>query len=123
MQLEKFRDERGSSVVEFLFFGLLANVCILLASLQLGHLQHRQFVVQVVAKQITRAVVHDLKVDSIVSQASAIAKTFGFSADQILIDVQCEPKCDSEIEPGALVRVNANFEGQQASSIMRAPRN
>jgi hypothetical protein len=101
----KFSDDRGSALIEFVGFGLLLQVLLLAAVIQLnGSLQDK-----ILAESIARHSLRSYVLTGVDVQTSAheILASFG-SAAQPVIELSCQPDCQtSRAELQLVVRVGS----------------
>lgn len=89
--------ETGSAVVEFTFLGLLLLVPVVYLVLTVGQLQGGSFAVVGAADQAAKVYADAQTVEQAdlrARQAAMLAVSdFGFSDEQVLIDIACEGEC------------------------------
>lgn len=116
MHLAKFsrvlRYEGGSALIEFLLYGALLQVSVLLIGLQVIGLQSSQLAVESIARHALRAfVVAGQPPDQ---TAQSLLTDFG-STKKAAIDFRCQPDCYSE---GAIITIRVSLDGTSAESSM-----
>ncbi|WP_216698758.1 hypothetical protein [Arthrobacter sp. H41] len=98
--------ETGSAVVEFTFLGLLLLVPVVYLVLTVGQLQGGSFAVVGAADQAAKVYADAQTVEQAdlrARQAAMLAVSdFGFSGEQVLIDIACEGEC---LSPASSVTV------------------
>ena len=114
MHLVKFsralRQERGSAIIEFLLYGVLLQVSVLLIGVQVVNLQSSQLAAESIARHALRAfVVAGQQPDQ---TAQSLLRDFG-STKTADIALRCQPDCYSE---GALITIMVSLAGASASS-------
>ena len=101
MRCVNFKSESGSVVIEFVGFGILAQVPLLLVAIGLTGLRHDQLAADAINRDALRS--FSLEGRAPESTAAEIARDFGIPIDRIAIQLDCEDgDCES---PGALVRM------------------
>ena len=109
----KFSDDSGSAVIEFLGFGVLLQVPILLFTLQLVGLQHDQLAVEAIVRQVARSFVIEGKDPW--AAASQVAANFGVRANTLQVHVLCDPTDCSQ--DGAVMNIQAQVGQASASAV------
>lgn len=118
MRLAKFSralsQDKGSAIIEFLLYGVLLQVSVLLIGLQVISLQSSQLAVESIARHALRAfVVTGQQADQ---TAQSLLRDFG-STKTAEIDLRCQPDCYSE---GAIITIKVSLAGASAvSSVVR----
>ncbi|MEO0049043.1 MAG: hypothetical protein RL556_375 [Actinomycetota bacterium] len=112
-------DQQGSAVIEFVFFGLFASTSIAFGALSLSQVQHDQYLAQLAAKQVGRALAMSADYAVLTTEVQAITESLNAQKNEIAISVECLPSCSASlaIQPGAVVQATATFRNQ--SSVFR----
>lgn len=88
MKFVNFKCDAGSVVLEFIGFGLLLQIPILMAVLALSAAQHDQLVAEAITRDSLRSfMVIDKNPES---TASEVAKVYGVSLDRVHISMSCQ---------------------------------
>ena len=101
MRCVNFKNDSGSVVLEFVGFGILAQVPLLMVAIGLSSLQHDQLA----ADAINRDALRSFTLQGRAPEATAveIAADFGIAVDRVKIQLDCEDgDCES---PGGLLRM------------------
>lgn len=110
----KINDETGSMVIEFLLYGVLFQIGILIFALQSFSLQAQQLA----ADSIARHALRSLLVSGIEPELSADQILRSFQSDRKAdVQLDCRPDCDSS---GSLITLSVKV--GQASAIAAAIR-
>lgn len=114
MRLAKFSralsQDKGSAIIEFLLYGVMLQVSVLLIGLQVISLQSSQLAVESIARHALRAfVVTGQQPDQ---TAQSLLRDFG-STKTADIDLRCQPDCYSE---GAIITIKVSLAGASAAS-------
>ena len=88
MKFASYKSDEGSVVLEFIGFGLLLQIPILMAVLALSAAQHDQFVAEAIARDSLRSFMLIDKAPE--STASEVAKVYGVSVDRVHISIACQ---------------------------------
>lgn len=113
MQLERFSDERGSAVLEFVGFGLVLQLLILFAALQITEVQKHQLAAEAIARHALRSlIISDVAVDATANQ---VATDFGITQAPKLF-LACNPDCQTA---GALAQLKVVVGKAVAQAAMR----
>ena len=120
----EFADQQGSAVIEFVFFGLFASTSIAFGALSLLQVQHDQFLAQLAAKQVGRALAISSDYSMLNAEVQAITESLNSQKNEMIISVECLPTCSENlaIEPGAVVQATATFRNQTSVFRIRALR-
>lgn len=107
-----FSDDRGSAIIDFLGYGLILQIPILLFAVQLNNLQSNQLVAESIARHSLRSYV----LQGIAPQATAnqVIRDFA-AAGNANTDLSCDPDCLSD---GSLIRLRVSFQNATATSVM-----
>jgi hypothetical protein len=108
----KIIDDRGSALIDFLGFGLLLQIPLLLLSTQLAAIQSMQLAADSIARHSLRSYVLQGKEPQ--ETALQIANDFHLSGDP-KIELICEPDC---ISPFSVLRLNVLIGSVKSSSVM-----
>jgi hypothetical protein len=109
----KFSDDSGSAVIEFLGFGVLLQLPILMFTLQLVALQHDQLAAEAIVRQLARSFVIEGK-DPLVA-TSEVATNFGVTSNKLQVHVVCDPTDCSQ--DGAVINIQAQVGQASASAV------
>lgn len=107
----RFVDDRGSAVLEFLAFGLLLQVSVLMWLINISSIQGQQIAAESVARHSLRAFVLSGTQPQITGQQ--IVNDFGIKV-QPELNFTCEPDCDS---PGSVLRLQVSVGAGKAQSV------
>ena len=107
----RFHDDRGSVVLEFLAFGMLLQVLVLMWLINISNLQGQQIAAESVARHSLRAFLLTGTQPQITGQQ--ILNDFGIKA-QPRLNVTCEPDCDS---PGSVLRLQVAVGAASAQAV------
>lgn len=88
MQFAKFKDDAGSVVLEFIGFGLLLQVPLLVLSLNLTALQHDQLAAEAISRNALRSMLLLDRAPEIT--ANQVAQLFHEPVSRVEIEVDCE---------------------------------
>ena len=113
MQLENFKSDKGSAVLEFVGFGLLFQITILAAALQVAEIQLDQIAAESIARHSLRSFI--LAAVPIEATAQQVATDFGISKIPNL-QLSCEPDCETA---GSLANLRVLVGKAVAQSTMR----
>jgi hypothetical protein len=84
-----FRDERGSVVLEFIAFGLLLQVPMVMFAANLVSIQNDQLAAEAITRDVLRSFVLQGAEPSAVSREAA--SLFGVAPSRILVSMTCRP--------------------------------
>ena len=104
-------DDRGSVVLEFLAFGLLLQVSVLMWFINISNLQGQQIAAESVARHSLRAFVLSGTQPQITGEQ--ILNDFGIKL-QPQLNFTCEPDCDS---PGSILRLQVLVGSAKAQAV------
>lgn len=108
----RIKDERGSLMIDFLGFGLLLQIPVLVLATQLATIQANQLAADSIARHSLRSfVLQDTPVESTARQISA---DFRLKINPV-VELNCEPDCTS---PESILRLKVYVGGIQATSVM-----
>ncbi len=113
MKTKDFRliDDRGSVVLEFLAFGLLLQVSVLMWLINISNLQGQQIAAESVARHSLRAFVLSGTQPQVTGEQ--ILHDFGIKVKPLL-SFTCEPDCDS---PGGILRLQVVVGAARAQAV------
>jgi hypothetical protein len=95
LKFANFSSESGSVVLEFVGFGLLLQVTLLLVILNLGALQHDQLAAEAISRDSLRAFLLIGKPPS--ATAAEIAKAYRVNLGRLTVTLICQADdCDAE---------------------------
>ena len=110
------RSDSGSAVVDFIGFGVLLQVPVLMFSTIALSLQHQQFALEAIARHAIRA--HVLIPDNSNTSrvVSELASDFGLNPNELILKLICnpDPSCN---EPGSLIRLDVELGGLSAQAM------
>ena len=112
MLLVKIEDDRGSALIDFLGFGVLLQIPVLVLAIQLSSLQTSQLAADSVARHALRSFV--LQGVEVEVTAREIAADFGLKVKP-LVTLDCEPDCTSA---GSILRIGVSIDDIKSSSVM-----
>lgn len=113
MKFANFSSESGSVVLEFVGFGLLLQVTLLLVILNLGALQHDQLAAEAISRDSLRAFLLIGKSPNVT--AAEIAKAYRVDPSRLTVTLICQADdCDTE---GNRVRVVTRIGSVQSEEI------
>jgi hypothetical protein len=112
-----FADESGSAVLEFVGFGLLLQITLLMISVDLAALQQSQFAAEAVARHSLRSFI--LTGTPVDLTAREIMTDFLMTAEPKL-QMSCLPAGGCE-NSGSIITLNVTVGRAQAQSSMRNP--
>jgi hypothetical protein len=124
MQLQRFsevrkllRAENGSAVLEFVGFGLILQILLLMMAVGLAEVQQTQFAAEAIARHSLRSYV--LMDTPILQAATEILDDFAVKAEPRLL-MTCRPigQCEAS---GALITLEVFLGKSEAVSVMRQP--
>lgn len=108
----RIKDERGSSMIEFLGFGLLLQVPVLMFATQLATIHTNQLAADSIARHSLRSfVLEDAPVELTAQQ---ISEDFRLKINPV-VDLDCKPDC---ISPESLLRLRVSVGSVEAVSVM-----
>lgn len=88
MKFANYKCDVGSVVLEFIGYGLLLQVPLLMLVLGLSSAQHDQLVAEAIARDSLRSFMLIDKAPE--STASEVAKVYGVSVDRVHISISCQ---------------------------------
>lgn len=107
-----FSDDRGSAVLEFIGFGVLVQVLILLAVLQLSQSQHEKLAAEAVARHSLRSFV----LVGTPPEQTATEVIAGFKINLVpQLKLTCKPNCEVV---GAIVGIDVSLGQAKARAVM-----
>ncbi|MFM6940002.1 MAG: hypothetical protein ACKOUD_05245 [Rhodoluna sp.] len=113
MQSVNFKSESGSAVLEFLGFGALLQIPILLGAITLTAIQHDQFAADAINREALRS--FTLLGVTPSQTASEIAMQFGIEPGRVSVKVQCE---DTDCNlPGKVISLTTTIGLAKASGV------
>ena len=115
-QSTNLSSDRGSAIVDFMGFGLLLQIPVLMFTTFALSMQHQQFALEAIARHGIRA--HVLVPDkaSTTRVISELAMDFGLKQSDLVWNLSCnpDPKC---IEPGSIARLQVKLGGLSAEAL------
>jgi hypothetical protein len=105
-------DQRGSAIIEFLLFGIVFQMAVLVLGLQIFSIQTSQLAAESIARHALRSFVvadQDPKVS-----AAELITTFDPKL-RVQVVLKCQPECFTD---GAVVTIRVQVEDAQASATM-----
>jgi hypothetical protein len=108
--------DRGSAVVDFIGFGVLLQIPVLMFSTVALSLQHQQFALEAIARHSIRAHVLILDKANTSRVVRELAADFGLNPTDLALNLSCtpDPTC---LEPGSLVRLEIKLGGLSAQAL------
>ena len=112
----KYLSDRGSAVVDFIGFGVLLQIPVLMFSTFALSLQHQQFAIEAIARHAIRAHVLLPDYSSTTSVVSELASDFGYKESDLVWKLSCnpDPKC---LAHGSIVRFEVKLGGLSAETM------
>lgn len=108
----RIKDERGSSMIDFLGFGLLLQIPVLLLASHLATIQANQLAADSIARHSLRSfVLQDTPVELTARQ---ISEDFRLKIEPV-VELDCIPDC---ISPESILRLKVSIGGVRATSVM-----
>jgi len=108
--------DRGSAVIDFIGFGVLLQIPVLMFATIALSSQHQQFALEAIARHGIRA--HVLVPDRINTTRviSELAADFGLKQSDLVWDLSCnpDPKC---VSPGSIARLQVKLGGLSAEAL------
>lgn len=108
----KIIDDRGSMLIDFLGFGVLLQLPVLLLATQFTSIQSQQLAADSIARHSLRSFV--LQGVAIETTAQEIARDFRLDSEPI-VDLICNPDCNS---PQSVLRLTVVLGDIRAASVM-----
>jgi hypothetical protein len=116
MPWPKLSGDKGSAVLEFVTIGLLLNVSVLTLAVQLLTHFQAQLAVESVARHVARAIAKDASALAVDELATSIAGDFSFRAEDVNLQVSCQPSdCDSL---DSIVAVEVSIQSATAKAVI-----
>jgi hypothetical protein len=108
--------DRGSAVVDFIGFGILLQIPILMFSTFVLSIQHQQFALEAIARHGIRAHVLVPDRENTNRVISELATDFGLKQSDLAWNLSCapDPKC---VEPGSVARLQIKLGGLSAEAL------
>ncbi|MEY3889415.1 MAG: hypothetical protein RLZZ90_673 [Actinomycetota bacterium] len=113
----KLHNDAGSAILEFVGFGLLLQVPLLMMAVNFAEVQQTQFAAEAIARHSLRSFV---LMGTPVSEAAAEIITDFRLTTQPSLQMSCRPVGDCEI-PGSTITLKVLLGKAQAQSVMRHP--
>jgi hypothetical protein len=114
--VNRFIEEKGSAILEFLIFGLAANLALLTFSVEIIQSQKNQLAADSIARHASRDFSLNLSEISAQQVASEVATGFSLQPNQWQIAAECEPAdC---MAADALVKIQVSVENSRATAQM-----
>jgi hypothetical protein len=104
--------ERGSSMIDFLGFGLLLQIPVLMLATQLATIQANQLAADSIARHSLRSFV--LQGAPVELTARQISEDFRLKITPF-VELDCQPDC---VSPESILRLKVSVGGVQATSVM-----
>ena len=110
------KSDRGSAIVDFIGFGLLLQIPVLLFATFALSTQHQQFALEAIARHGIRAHVLVPDKSSTTRVIREIALDFGLKEQDLVWSLSCnpDPKC---LAPGSIVRLEIKLGGLSAEAL------
>lgn len=105
-------DDRGSAIIEFLLYGALLQVLVLMIGTQIISLQSSQLAVESIARHALRAFV--VAGQEPEQTAQSLIKDLG-SKKTAVIQLRCQPDCHSD---GAVITIKVSLDSAVAEASM-----
>jgi hypothetical protein len=110
------RGDRGSAIVDFIGFGLLLQIPVLMFTTLTLSMQHQQFALEAIARHGIRS--HVLIPDKVntTKVISELALDFGIEQSELVWSLSCnpDPKC---VEPGSIALLQIKLGGLSAEAL------
>ena len=108
--------DRGSAIVDFIGFGVLLQITVLMFSTFALSVQHEQFALEAIARHGIRA--HVLVPDRVntVRVISELVADFGLVQSDIVWNLSCTPDLNC-VEPGSIARLQIKLGGLSAEAL------
>lgn len=116
MKISSIRAERGSAVIDFVLYGVMLQIGLLLFGLQVFEQQANQLAAESMARHSLRSFA--LTGTEVQETAVQVLNDFGTAtptSENLRVQLLCEPDCDSE---GSVLTVNVKFKRAVASSTL-----
>lgn len=114
--LSRFNGDSGSAILEFLIFGLAANLALLTFSVDLIQAQKNQLASDAIARHVSRDFSHTQSENSAQRVAGEVALSFNLQPNQWQIAAVCEPvECSAD---NALVKIQVLVENSVSTVVM-----
>lgn len=112
----RFLDEGGSGVVDFIGFGVLLQIPVLMFTTFALVQQHEQFALEAISRHSIRAHVLVPDYTSTERVIAELAQDFGIDESRLVWTLSCQPdsKC---LQPGTLVSLEVQLGGLSASAL------
>ena len=108
----RISEERGSALIDFLGFGLLLQIPILLLATQIFTIQSNQLAADSIARHSLRSfLLHEIPVEI---TAHEIAKDFGLTIEPS-VQLTCKPDCTN---PESILRIDVAVGAVRSNSTM-----
>lgn len=108
----KISDDRGSALLDFLGFGLLLQIPVLVLASQLATMQSNQLAADSIARHSLRSFA--LYGTEVAVTSQEIAEDLELKVSPA-VELLCSPDCTGS---GSILRINVTFEGINSSSVM-----
>ncbi|MEN9955045.1 MAG: hypothetical protein RLZZ41_709 [Actinomycetota bacterium] len=110
------KSDRGSAVVDFIGFGVLLQIPVLMFATAALAIQHQQFALEAIARHGIRA--HVLVPDKVntTKVINELASDFGLRQSDLVWVLSCSPD-PSCLEPGSIVRLEIKLGGLSAEAL------
>ncbi len=108
--------DRGSAIVDFIGFGVLLQIPVLVFATFALSMQHQQFALEAISRHGIRAHVLIPDKESTARVIMKLAMDFGLKQSDIFWNLSCnpDPKC---VEPGSIARLQVKLGGLSAEAL------
>lgn len=109
-------NDRGSAIIDFIGFGVLLQIPVLMFSTFALTLQHQQFAIEAIARHAIRAHVLLPGNASTTRVVRELAADFGLRESDLIWKLSCnpDPKC---LQPGSIVHLEIKLGGLSAEAL------
>lgn len=114
--LSRFNGDSGSAILEFLIFGLAANLALLTFSVDLIQAQKNQLASVAIARHVSRDFSQNQSETIAQRVAGEVARSFNLQPNQWQVAAECEP-VDCSVD-NALVKIQVLVENSVSTAVM-----
>lgn len=112
----EIQQEEGSALVDFIGFGVLLQIPVLLFSIQALSLQNQQFAIEAIARHAIRAHVLASDITNTQRVVSELAADFGLNKSDLSWNLVCTPD-PSCLDTGSLIQFEIKIGGLSAQAL------
>lgn len=114
--LSRFNGDSGSAILEFLIFGLVANLALLTFSVDLIQVQKNQLASDAIARHVSREFSQNQNETFAQRVAGQVAHSFNLQPNHWQVSAECEPvDCFAD---NALVKIQVLVENSVSTAVM-----